>query len=62
VTVLGHPTASADADRVLAIYQPAGFRSVGIRERVARHTTQGNRLRGVLSIERRRPILEEDLL
>jgi L-amino acid N-acyltransferase YncA len=33
----------------------AGFRTVGIRERVGRHAAQGNRWRDVVLIERRSP-------
>ncbi|MEV6929172.1 N-acetyltransferase family protein [Dactylosporangium sp. NPDC051485] len=39
----------------LALHHSAGFRTVGIRERVARHVTQGNRWRDVTLIERRSP-------
>lgn len=39
----------------LALHQAAGFRTVGVRERVARHITQGNRWRDVVFIERRSP-------
>jgi L-amino acid N-acyltransferase YncA len=39
----------------LALHKRAGFRVVGIRERVGRHTAQGNRWRDVLFIERRSP-------
>ena len=42
----------------LAMHHAAGFRIVGIRERVGRHTTQDNRWRDVVFIERRSPILE----
>jgi phosphinothricin acetyltransferase len=39
----------------LALHHAAGFRTVGIRERVGRHVTQGNRWRDVVFIERRSP-------
>jgi len=39
----------------LALHRAAGFRVVGIRERVGRHLTQGNRWRDVVFIERRSP-------
>ena len=39
----------------LAVHHAAGFRTVGIRERVARH---GNRWRDVVLLERRSPIVE----
>lgn len=39
----------------LALHQAAGFRTVGVRERVGRHTSQGNRWRDVVFIERRSP-------
>jgi L-amino acid N-acyltransferase YncA len=39
----------------LALHHAAGFRTVGVRERVARHRTQGNRWRDVVFIERRSP-------
>ncbi|WP_426513056.1 GNAT family N-acetyltransferase [Dactylosporangium sp. McL0621] len=39
----------------LAPHQAAGFRTVGVRERVGRHTSQGNRWRDVVFIERRSP-------
>jgi L-amino acid N-acyltransferase YncA len=37
----------------LAVHQAAGFRIVGVRERVGRHAAQGNRWRDVVFIERR---------
>ena len=37
----------------LAVHQRAGFRVVGVRERVGRHEARGNRWRDVLFIERR---------
>jgi len=39
----------------LALHHAAGFRTVGIRERIGRHATQGNRWRDVVFIERRSP-------
>lgn len=39
----------------LAFHQRAGFRVVGVRERVGRHEAQGNEWRDVLFIERRSP-------
>jgi L-amino acid N-acyltransferase YncA len=39
----------------LALHHAAGFRTVGVRERVGRHLTQGNRWRDVVFIERRSP-------
>jgi phosphinothricin acetyltransferase len=39
----------------LALHLAAGFRTVGIRERVGRHLTQGNRWRDVVFVERRSP-------
>ncbi|GIM91976.1 N-acetyltransferase [Paractinoplanes toevensis] len=39
----------------LALHRAAGFRAVGVRERVGRHLTQGNRWRDVVLIERRSP-------
>ncbi|MGI5175334.1 N-acetyltransferase family protein [Dactylosporangium sp. CA-152071] len=39
----------------LALHHAAGFRTVGVRERVARHAPQGNRWRDVAFIERRSP-------
>ncbi|MEV6494219.1 N-acetyltransferase family protein [Actinoplanes sp. NPDC051633] len=40
-------------DASLALHKAAGFRVVGVRERVGRHLTQGNRWRDVIFIERR---------
>jgi L-amino acid N-acyltransferase YncA len=37
----------------LALHRACGFRTVGVRERVGRHLTQGNRWRDVVFIERR---------
>lgn len=39
----------------LALHHAAGFRSLGIRERIGRHTSHGNRWRDVVVIERRSP-------
>ncbi|GIF23596.1 phosphinothricin acetyltransferase [Actinoplanes tereljensis] len=39
----------------LALHHAAGFRTIGVRERVGRHVTQGNRWRDVVFIERRSP-------
>ena len=39
----------------LALHHACGFRTVGIRERVGRHRSQGNRWRDVVFIERRSP-------
>jgi L-amino acid N-acyltransferase YncA len=39
----------------LALHHACGFRSVGVRERVGRHVSQGNRWRDVVLIERRSP-------
>ncbi|GIE54437.1 GNAT family N-acetyltransferase [Actinoplanes nipponensis] len=41
----------------LALHHAAGFRTVGIRERVGRHPAQGNRWRDVVFIERRSPYI-----
>ena len=41
----------------LALHERAGFRVVGIRERIGRHATQGNRWRDVVLIERRSPLV-----
>jgi L-amino acid N-acyltransferase YncA len=41
----------------LALHHAAGFRAVGLRERIGRHAAQGNRWRDVLLIERRSPRL-----
>ncbi|WP_127509385.1 GNAT family N-acetyltransferase [Actinoplanes solisilvae] len=37
----------------LALHQACGFRTVGVRERIGRHLSQGNRWRDVVFIERR---------
>ena len=39
----------------LAVHHAAGFRTVGIRERIGRHESLGNRWRDVIFIERRSP-------
>jgi phosphinothricin acetyltransferase len=39
----------------LALHRAAGFRTVGVRERVGRHVSRGNRWRDVVFIERRSP-------
>jgi L-amino acid N-acyltransferase YncA len=39
----------------LALHHAAGFRIVGVRERISRHAAQGNRWRDVVFIERRSP-------
>jgi L-amino acid N-acyltransferase YncA len=39
----------------LALHRAAGFRTVGVRERVGRHVNHGNRWRDVVLIERRSP-------
>jgi L-amino acid N-acyltransferase YncA len=41
----------------LAVHRRAGFRVVGVRERVGRHASQGNRWRDVVFIERRSPVV-----
>jgi L-amino acid N-acyltransferase YncA len=41
----------------LAVHQRAGFRIVGIRERIGRHESLGNRWRDVVFIERRSPLV-----
>ena len=47
--VFGENTAS------LALHHACGFRTVGVRERVARHAAAGNRWRDVVLLERRSP-------
>jgi L-amino acid N-acyltransferase YncA len=42
----------------LALHHAAGFRTVGVRERLARHTTRGNRWRDVVLLERRSPHID----
>ena len=39
----------------LALHEACGFRVVGIRERLGRHVTRGNRWRDVVLLERRSP-------
>jgi phosphinothricin acetyltransferase len=39
----------------LALHQAAGFRVVGVRERIGRHAAHGGRWRDVVLIERRSP-------
>ncbi|MFF5232431.1 GNAT family N-acetyltransferase [Dactylosporangium sp. NPDC000521] len=39
----------------LALHHAAGFRTVGVRERVARHAGHGDRWRDVVLLERRSP-------
>jgi L-amino acid N-acyltransferase YncA len=39
----------------LALHTSCGFRILGLRERIGRHTSQGNRWRDVVFIERRSP-------
>lgn len=41
----------------LALHTAAGFRVVGLRERLGRHTADGNRWRDVVLIERRSPLI-----
>ncbi|HYN94947.1 MAG TPA: GNAT family N-acetyltransferase [Pilimelia sp.] len=40
-----------------ALHRAAGFREVGVRRRVGRHTSQGDRWRDVVFIERRSPVI-----
>jgi phosphinothricin acetyltransferase len=40
-----------------ALHAAAGFRSVGVREKVARHAAQANRWRDTVLIERRSPVI-----
>jgi L-amino acid N-acyltransferase YncA len=42
----------------LALHERAGFRVVGVRERIGRHATQGNRWRDVVLLERRSPLVD----
>ena len=42
----------------LALHHAAGFRTVGLRERLGRHPIHDNRWRDVVFIERRSPIIE----
>ena len=39
----------------LALHHAAGFHTVGVRERIGRHASHGNRWRDVVFIERRSP-------
>lgn len=39
----------------LALHHAAGFRTVGVRERIGRQVTRGNRWRDVVFVERRSP-------
>ncbi|MFY1687694.1 GNAT family N-acetyltransferase [Plantactinospora sp. WMMB782] len=41
----------------LALHQRAGFRIVGVRERIGRHAAHGGRWRDVVFIERRSPAI-----
>jgi len=41
----------------LALHHACGFRTVGVRERVGRHTAQANRWRDVVFLERRSPVI-----
>jgi L-amino acid N-acyltransferase YncA len=41
----------------LALHHACGFRIVGVRERIGRHTAQGNRWRDVVFIERRSALI-----
>ena len=41
----------------LALHHACGFRTVGVRERVGRHVSRGNRWRDVVFIERRSPAI-----
>jgi L-amino acid N-acyltransferase YncA len=41
----------------LALHHAAGFRTVGVRERVARHASRSNRWRDVVLLERRSPTI-----
>jgi L-amino acid N-acyltransferase YncA len=42
----------------LALHRAAGFRTVGVRERIGRHQAQNNRWRDVVFIERRSPHID----
>ncbi|MFI5891099.1 GNAT family N-acetyltransferase [Actinoplanes sp. NPDC051513] len=42
----------------LALHHAAGFRTVGVRERIGRHVSHGNRWRDVVFIERRSLVIE----
>ena len=41
----------------LALHRACGFRTVGVRERVARHRAHGDRWRDVVLLERRSPVI-----
>lgn len=41
----------------LALHHAAGFRTVGVRERVGRHAAHDNRWRDVVLVERRSPVV-----
>jgi L-amino acid N-acyltransferase YncA len=41
----------------LALHRAAGFRAIGVREKVGRHAAQGNRWRDTILIERRSPVV-----
>ncbi|WP_433796478.1 N-acetyltransferase family protein [Actinoplanes sp. CA-252034] len=41
----------------LALHHACGFRTVGIRQRIARHAAHGDRWRDVVLLERRSPLL-----
>lgn len=41
----------------LALHERAGFRVVGVRERLGRHDAQGGRWRDVVLLERRSPVV-----
>lgn len=41
----------------LALHRAAGFRVIGVREKVARHAARGNRWRDTVLIERRSPVV-----
>lgn len=40
-----------------ALHAAAGFRSIGVREKVGRHPAQANRWRDTVLIERRSPVV-----
>jgi phosphinothricin acetyltransferase len=42
----------------IALHHRAGFRVVGVRERIGRHESLGNRWRDVVFIERRSPLVQ----
>jgi L-amino acid N-acyltransferase YncA len=41
----------------LALHRAAGFRTIGVRDKVGRHAAQGNRWRDTVLIERRSPVV-----